>query len=153
MFKAICANRSNLLNCFFPANRFVRIGSQKNLRAHKNKISTFTLPSKKKPTGRGGLPAERTTKCQAPIKLAQPFPAPELQTEILWTSCFCFLRFARITKIRVANLPDSRRESPGHLSSRTLPWRSSLQFPSKRVEMQYHRRRFKRKPLNHYRNT
>ena len=27
--------------------------------------------------GMGGFPAERTQKCQAPIKLAQPFPAPE----------------------------------------------------------------------------
>ena len=38
--------------------------------------------------GMGGFPAERTKKCQAPIKLAQPFPAPELRAEILWTPRF-----------------------------------------------------------------
>ena len=38
--------------------------------------------------GMGLFPAERTKKCQAPIKLAQPFPAPELRAEILWTSRF-----------------------------------------------------------------
>ena len=29
-----------------------------------------------------GFPAERTKKCQAPIRLAQPFPVPELRAEI-----------------------------------------------------------------------
>ena len=29
--------------------------------------------------GMGGFPAEKATACQAPIKLAQPFPAPESQ--------------------------------------------------------------------------
>ena len=33
--------------------------------------------------GMGGFPAERTKKCQAPIKSGQPFPAPELQAEIV----------------------------------------------------------------------
>ena len=58
--------------------------SRKNPHAHKNKIGTSTPPSKKtqKPPLKGGIlwawgfsPAERTPKCQAPIKLAQPFPA------------------------------------------------------------------------------
>ena len=36
--------------------------------------------------GMGVLPAERAKKCQAPIKLAQLFPAPELRAEILWSA-------------------------------------------------------------------
>ena len=36
-----------------------------------------------------GFPAERTKKCQAPIKLARPFPAPELRAEKLRTRGFC----------------------------------------------------------------
>ena len=46
-----------------------------------------------------GFPAERTKKSQAPIKLAQPFPAPELRAEILrkprffWTTPPYLLRF------------------------------------------------------------
>ena len=65
---------------------------QKNPRAHKNKIGTPLPPKKPKdpPLKRGMLwiwdfPAERTHFCQAPIKLARPFPAPELRTKILRT--------------------------------------------------------------------
>ena len=62
-----------------PARTFRKIPH-----AHKNKIGTSTPPSKKPrtPPLKGGIlwawgfsPAERTQKCQAPIKLAQPFPA------------------------------------------------------------------------------
>ena len=61
---------------------------QKNPRAHKNKIGTPPPPPKKTPPKRGnfmdkGFPAERTHFFQASIKLAQPFPAPELRTRIL----------------------------------------------------------------------
>ena len=41
--------------------------------------------------GIGVFPAERTKKCQVPIKLAQPFPAPELRAEKLWAGGFFFL--------------------------------------------------------------
>ena len=66
---------------------------RKNPHAHKNKIATSTPPPPSKETttppptpkeefcGHGGFPAERTQKCQAPIKLAQPFPAPENFTD------------------------------------------------------------------------
>ena len=67
--------------------------SRKKPHAHKNRIGTSTPPFQKKknttpPLKRGilwakGFPAERTKKCQAPIKLAQPFPAPELRAEIM----------------------------------------------------------------------
>ena len=42
-------------------------------------------PKRKNFMGMGGFPAGRTQKCQAPIKLAQPFAAPELRAEILWS--------------------------------------------------------------------
>ena len=35
-----------------------------------------------------GFPAERTQFFRVPIRLAQPFPAPELRTKILWTRGF-----------------------------------------------------------------
>ena len=73
--------------------------SQKNPRAHKNKIGTFPPPPKPKntpPLKRGiyghGFPAERTHFFQASIKLAQPFPAPELRTNI-FTDTRTFLIF------------------------------------------------------------
>ena len=44
-----------------------------------------TPPKRRNFVGMGGFPAERTEKCQAPIKLAQPFPAPESQAETLQT--------------------------------------------------------------------
>ena len=63
-----------------PSNR-------KNPHAHKNKIGTSKppLPNNHDPPppqneefyGHGGFPGERTKKCQAPTKLAQPFLAPE----------------------------------------------------------------------------
>ena len=67
---------------------------QKNPRAHKNKIGT--PPPKKNPTPPPKtrnfmdmvFPAERTHFLQASIKLAQPFPAPELRTQILRTRGF-----------------------------------------------------------------
>ena len=76
---------------------------QKNPHAHKNKIGTSTPPSKKTTTppvkgGRGGFPAERTQKCQAPIKLKR---APESRAEILWTS-----RYWRTSR---ALFPDPRK--------------------------------------------
>ena len=58
--------------------------SRKNPHAHKIKLALLPPPSKKPrtPPLKGGIlwawrfsPAERTQKCQAPIKLAQPFPA------------------------------------------------------------------------------
>ena len=71
--------------------------SGKNPHAHKNKIGTSTPPPKKNPEppplkeefyGHGGFPVERAQKCLAPIKLVQPFRAPELRAEILWTPRF-----------------------------------------------------------------
>ena len=68
--------------------------NQKNPRAHNNKIGTSPLLPQTQNTppalkrefyGHGGFPAERTQKFEAPIKLAQPFPAPELRTRILQT--------------------------------------------------------------------
>ena len=38
-----------------------------------------------------GFPAERTQFFQAPIKLAQPFPAPEMRTKIWWTRGFILI--------------------------------------------------------------
>ena len=48
---------------------------------------THTLSKKPRtpPKKAWGFPAERTKKFQAPIKLARPFPAPELQAEELRT--------------------------------------------------------------------
>ena len=64
--------------------------NQKNPRAHKNTIGTFPHPKPKilRPLktrnfmGMGGFPAERTQFFQAPIRLAQPFPAPESRANI-----------------------------------------------------------------------
>ena len=47
-----------------------------------------TPPSKEEFYGHGGFPTGRTQNCHAPIKLAQPFWAPELRAEILWTPRF-----------------------------------------------------------------
>ena len=68
---------------------------QKNPHAHKNKIGTSTPPFQKihdPPLKRGiswtrGFSSrkKKTKKCQAPIKLAQPFSAPELRAEKLRT--------------------------------------------------------------------
>ena len=59
---------------------------QRNPRAHKNKIGTSPPPPKPPSKTRNftdmGFPAERTHFFQASIKLAQPFPAPELRTRI-----------------------------------------------------------------------
>ena len=77
-----------------PHSIFPRIG-QKNPRAHKNKIGTPPPPNPKipPPLKRGILwtwvfPAERAHFFQVSIKLAQPFPAPELRTRILRTRGF-----------------------------------------------------------------
>ena len=75
---------------------FVRVCVfQKNPRVHKNKIGTSPPPPNPKyspPKTRNfmdiGFPAERTHFFQAPIKLAQPFPAPELRTRLLRTRGF-----------------------------------------------------------------
>ena len=66
---------------------------QKNPRAHKNKIGTPPPPPPKPPPKTRnfmdmGFPAERTHFFQVSIKLAQPFPAPELRTRILRTRGF-----------------------------------------------------------------
>ena len=68
---------------------------QKNPRAHKNKIGTpgDSPPQKKNPNtlcktgnfmGMEGFPAERTQPLHAPIKLAQPFLAPELRAKNIY---------------------------------------------------------------------
>ena len=67
-----------------------RSANQKNPRAHKNKIGTPPPPKKKKPNtpppqteefyGHGFFFCRKNAFFQAPIKLAQPFPAPELRT-------------------------------------------------------------------------
>ena len=70
--------------------------TQKNPRAQKNKIGTSPPPPKPKiptpPKTKNfmdmAFPAERTLFFQASIKLAQPFPAPELRTKILRTRGF-----------------------------------------------------------------
>ena len=38
--------------------------------------------------GMGVFLPRKNQKCQAPVKLAQPFPAPESRVEILWTLRF-----------------------------------------------------------------
>ena len=73
-----------------------RSGGAQDPHAHKNKIGTSTPPSKKpqQPPLKGGMlwalgfSSRKNKKCQAPIKSARPFPAPELRAEILWTSRF-----------------------------------------------------------------
>ena len=62
---------------------------QKNPHAHKNKIGASTpasknprpLPLKQGTIWTWGFPAEEPKKCQAPKKLVQPLPAPELRGE------------------------------------------------------------------------
>ena len=70
---------------------------QKNPRAHKNKIGTPPPPKKNPkypPHPKRGIlwawvfPAERAHFSRAPIKLAQPFPAPELRAKTLRTRGF-----------------------------------------------------------------
>ena len=60
---------------------------RKKTHAHKNKIGTSTHPSKNPKTppptrrnfmGMGGFQQKKATKCQAPIKLVQPFPGPRI---------------------------------------------------------------------------
>ena len=69
-----------------------KYSGKKNPRAHKNKIGTPPPPPKPPFKTRNfmdmGFPAERTHFFQASIKLAQPFPAPELRTRILRTRGF-----------------------------------------------------------------
>ena len=71
--------------------------SFRNPRAHKNKIGTAPPPPHKKPKipppkKRNfmdmGFSCRKNAFFQAPIKLAQPFPAPELRTNILRTRGF-----------------------------------------------------------------
>ena len=70
-----------------PNSRFTQFGPFSNVRnphAHKNSIGTSTPPLPKNPRpppqkneefyGHGNFPAERTKRCQAPTKLAQPRP-------------------------------------------------------------------------------
>ena len=63
-----------------------------NPHAHKNRIGTSTPPLSQKThhPPKGGIYGHggKNQKCQAPIKSARPFPAPELRAEILWTSRF-----------------------------------------------------------------
>ena len=73
----------------------IMLKKKKHPRPRKNKISTSTpTPSPNPPPpprkneefyGNVDFPAEIIKKSQVPIKLAQPFPAPELQAEKLWT--------------------------------------------------------------------
>ena len=73
--------------------------SQKNLRAHKNKIGTPLHPPPKKKTNTPpktknfmGMEAFLNKKnFQAPIKLVQPFPAPELQAKKFTDTRFFFV--------------------------------------------------------------
>ena len=75
-----------------PPSRNPLFFIQKNPRAHKIKSALPTSPPPKKkpkippPKTRNFMdmvfPAERKHFCQASIKLAQPFPAPELRTKI-----------------------------------------------------------------------
>ena len=78
---------------------FLRLQSmgRKNPRAHRNKIGTCTPPLSRNPNTpplkRGilwawGFSSRKNQKCQAPIKLAQPFPARELRVEKLWGKSF-----------------------------------------------------------------
>ena len=76
---------------------------QKNPHAHKNKIRTSTPPFPKKtrpPPLKGGIIWAWGFSCRKNakmpgahkiIKLAQPFPVPELRVEILWTSRFFWI--------------------------------------------------------------
>ena len=66
---------------------------QKNPRAHKNKIGTPHPPKPKIPPLKRGIlwtqvSCRKNAFFQAPIKLAQAFPAPELRTRILRTRGF-----------------------------------------------------------------
>ena len=79
-----------------PQRKNVPPINQKNPRAHKNKIGT-SPPPQKPPLKRRNFtdmvfPAERTHFFQVSIKLAQPFPAPELQTKILRTRGFFWIK-------------------------------------------------------------
>ena len=72
--------------------------SQKNPRAHKNKIGTHPPPKPQippPPKRRNfmdlGFSCRKNAFLQAPIKSAQPFPAPELRTKILRTRGFFWL--------------------------------------------------------------
>ena len=69
------------------------VQNQRNPRAHENKIGTsppprkpkFPPPQNEEFYGHGGFPTERRHFFRVSIKLAQPFPAPELRTQILRT--------------------------------------------------------------------
>ena len=55
---------------------------------HKNFVNKLAFP-KGGILWAWGFSSRKNEKiCQAPIKLAQPFPAPELRAEILWTPRF-----------------------------------------------------------------
>ena len=77
--------------------------NQKHPRAHKNKIGTSPPPQKNPkyppPKTRNfmdmALSCRKNAFLQAPIKLVQPFPAPELRTEILRKRGFFWLNQAR----------------------------------------------------------
>ena len=70
--------------------------------------------------GMGGFPAEGTKKCQAPINLAQPFPAPELRAEILWTPRFFFFFWKKKETDREGPLDIPCRDSHANNSSARL---------------------------------
>ena len=67
----------------------LKIRNQKNPRAHKNKIGTSPPPPKPPPPNAEfyghGFSCRKNAFFQVSIKLAQPFPAPELRTRILRT--------------------------------------------------------------------
>ena len=93
---------------------------QKNPRAHKNKTGTPPPNPKYPPPPKTRnfmdmkvfFSAERTQKFQAPIKLAQPFPAPELRTRILRTRGFCGF-------FQIRDVPTQIPGHPGHSLSKT----------------------------------
>ena len=62
------------------------------------------LPLPKGFCGHGGFPAERKQKFQTPIKLAHPFPAPEMRTKHFTdTRIFLNHRFGKSVKSVVRN--------------------------------------------------
>ena len=60
-----------------------------------------------------GFPAERTQFFHVPIKLAQPFPAPELRAKTLWTRGFS--EYFTGTFLRVFHRPNLPNNNPDDL--------------------------------------
>ena len=75
---------------------------QKNPRAHKNKIGTSPPPQKTPKNAEfygHGFSCRKNAFFQASIKLAQPFPAPELRTRILRTRGFFWIGPGRLRPV------------------------------------------------------